>query len=206
MSMFDLPPDAVVHDLYLLSVPNDFTWVGFSYGNTLEPQPYHGRYILHIHEGRDFDPARAPQEAHECHAATLELVNNALVSGADAVRAKVGQEVHHLEINGPAARLREFLADAPWEQAYRFQVLEQVAYVPAHAYGKLAHPDVERGFVSSDEGGPNVFCRYWRRGEEGKALRTLANSEATPRECLVRVLSATRGEVRCAWKGVKDDS
>ena len=60
----------------------------------------------------------------------------------------------------------------------------QIAYVPMHADGNLSHRDVEFGFVVSERGDAH-FCRYWRRGELGK-LRTLANSELTPTDCLVR--------------------
>lgn len=58
----------------------------------------------------------------------------------------------------------------------------QIIYVPMHADGIL-HPDAELGFVTSNAGGKNVFCRYWSKSHDG--LRTLANSEATPVENLV---------------------
>ena len=60
----------------------------------------------------------------------------------------------------------------------------QIAYVPLHAKGDLADPDVEYGFVTSERGDVH-FCRYWQRGSPG-ILRTVANSEATPTEMLVQ--------------------
>ena len=60
----------------------------------------------------------------------------------------------------------------------------QIAYVPTHTKGDINHNDVERGFVTS---GPTkdgaYFCRYWSRYHE-KELRTKANSECTPADCL----------------------
>jgi hypothetical protein len=67
-----------------------------------------------------------------------------------------------------------------------FAVGEQVAYVPTHAGGDLAHPDVEFGFVTSTaRGGDCAFVRYWRKGRPGE-LRTVANGECTPVALLVR--------------------
>lgn len=60
----------------------------------------------------------------------------------------------------------------------------QIVYVPLHANGDINHPDCERGFVSSEHpDGKRHFCRYWRRDAWG-VLRTVANSELTPNECL----------------------
>jgi hypothetical protein len=71
----------------------------------------------------------------------------------------------------------------------KFKRGEQIAYIPRHAEGKISHPDVEFGFVTS---GPNAngdyFCRYWLRETECDLLpklRTKANSECTPVELLV---------------------
>lgn len=70
------------------------------------------------------------------------------------------------------------------------QVGTQIAYVPQHAFGKLDHPDVQYGFVTA-VADTFAFCRYWRRGHENDAvpvqerLRTAANSEGTPYDCLV---------------------
>lgn len=56
----------------------------------------------------------------------------------------------------------------------------QIVYVPNHAQGNTMHPDCERGFVTSVKPELGIaFCRYWSKLEAG-ALRTLANSEATP--------------------------
>lgn len=61
--------------------------------------------------------------------------------------------------------------------------LTQVAYIPTHAKGDIAHPDVEFGFVTSLRKNA-AFCRYWRKSFPGQ-LRTLANSELTSLENLV---------------------
>lgn len=68
--------------------------------------------------------------------------------------------------------------------------LTQIAYIPAHANGDIAHPDVEFGFVTSLRKDA-AFCRYWRKGHPGE-LRTLANSELTPIENLVEFESVTQ--------------
>lgn len=65
-----------------------------------------------------------------------------------------------------------------------FQRGDQVAYIPHHAAGDLAHPDVEFGFVMAQSPRGDYFCRYWRRGHLGE-LRTTANSEIAPVDCLV---------------------
>lgn len=59
----------------------------------------------------------------------------------------------------------------------------QIAYIPTHANGDLLHPDVEFGFVISEREDAH-FCRYWRKGHIG-SLRTVANSELTPNDCLM---------------------
>ena len=61
----------------------------------------------------------------------------------------------------------------------------QIAYVPTHANGNIAHPDVEFGFVTSvtDNG---AFCRYFYRNGE---LRTKSNSELTSYDNLYRYKS-----------------
>lgn len=60
---------------------------------------------------------------------------------------------------------------------------DQIIYVPPHADGNLTHPDCEQGFVTSTK--DNVaFCRYFSKFYSG--LRTLANSEYTPTNLLVR--------------------
>lgn len=55
---------------------------------------------------------------------------------------------------------------------------DQIAYIPTHAEGDVAHPDVEFGFVTG-VGKLCVFCRYWSKFSPGE-LRTKAGSESTP--------------------------
>lgn len=55
----------------------------------------------------------------------------------------------------------------------------QIAYIPNHAHGDINHPDVEFGFVTSQRDEISIhFCRFWRRGAEGKSLRTTSCSES----------------------------
>lgn len=58
----------------------------------------------------------------------------------------------------------------------------QIIYVPTHAEGIPDHPDREPGFVTSVRG-DHAFCRYWSKYTPGD-LRTKANSESTPINCL----------------------
>jgi hypothetical protein len=58
----------------------------------------------------------------------------------------------------------------------------QIAYIPSHAKGDIHHSDVQFGFVTSKTQN-GAFCRYFR--SDGKELRTTANSELTPWNCLV---------------------
>ena len=67
----------------------------------------------------------------------------------------------------------------------------QIAYVPTHAGGDLEHPDVEFGFVMNKPGHVGVFCRYWRKTHLGE-LRTVANSELTPLDCIVKHVSVSQ--------------
>jgi hypothetical protein len=53
----------------------------------------------------------------------------------------------------------------------------QIAYLPDHAAGRINHPDVEFGFVTSERK-ESHFCRYWIKNKPG-TLRTTANSELT---------------------------
>ncbi len=68
------------------------------------------------------------------------------------------------------------------EQA--FQRGDQVAYTPPHVAGNLHHSSTEFGFVMSPAGPGHYWCRFWRRGHLGE-LRTTANSEIAPADCLV---------------------
>lgn len=59
----------------------------------------------------------------------------------------------------------------------------QIVYVPPHAHGDIHHQDCETGFVVSVRGHA-AFCRYWQRIPPCD-LRTKANSELTPLDCIV---------------------
>ena len=75
----------------------------------------------------------------------------------------------------------------------------QIAYLPDHANGDLNHPDVEFGFVSTlHRNGKDVFCRYWKKGEEGEVLRTLSCSELTPKRNIIMHNSTSRLKVEAA--------
>lgn len=63
----------------------------------------------------------------------------------------------------------------------------QIAFIPTHATG-IRHPDVEFGFVTKDDGKDYIYCKYWRKGKPG-ILRTVSNSELTPRDCIVEYKS-----------------
>jgi hypothetical protein len=65
----------------------------------------------------------------------------------------------------------------------------QIAYIPTHAEGNLAHPDTEFGFVMSRAPADDAyFCRFWNRHEPGN-LRTRSCSELCPFEALREVES-----------------
>jgi hypothetical protein len=95
-----------------------------------------------------------------------------------------------------------------------FQQGEQIVYVPTHAQQKLPawsaipwtfdldHPDIEFGFVTSQRG-DTVFCRYWRKGHLGD-LRTKANSEGTPVDCLARYESVSADTVAHNLQWIED--
>ena len=76
----------------------------------------------------------------------------------------------------------------------------QIIYVPMHAEGDTEHPDCQAGFVTSlrDD---FAFCRYWSKHHPGE-LRTKANSEATPLDCLVIQDTRPQAEVNQALKDV----
>lgn len=68
-----------------------------------------------------------------------------------------------------------------------FQQGDQIAYIPNHAGGDITHPDVELGFVTSAaQNGAAYHCRFWRKGFGAWTLRTVANSECTPADCMVK--------------------
>jgi len=64
----------------------------------------------------------------------------------------------------------------------------QIVYVPLHANGDIDHLDCEPGFVTS-VAEHWAFCRFWMKGTKVSTgqpiLRTKANSEAAPYECIV---------------------
>jgi hypothetical protein len=68
----------------------------------------------------------------------------------------------------------------------KFQRGDQIIYIPNHADGPN-HPDAETGFVTSVNE-KFVFCRYWSKQYPGQ-LRTVANSEATPSENLIKSMT-----------------
>lgn len=71
----------------------------------------------------------------------------------------------------------------------------QIIRVPDHAAGNHAHPDCERGFVTSVRKYVGVaFCRYWRK--DLSDLRTKASSEGTPMENLELLNSVPQSRVR----------
>ena len=83
----------------------------------------------------------------------------------------------------------------------RFTAGDQVVYVPDHADRKdpsfIFSPQCEFGFVVEDEGSYSIPVRYWRRGNPG-LLRTIANSEQTPRRNLLRHQSVHPSVIKTA--------
>lgn len=80
----------------------------------------------------------------------------------------------------------------------------QIAYIPDHAKSVgLTHPDVEFGFVMREQGDSH-FCRYWCKGHL-RDLRTIANSELTPNDCLVEVNSVPQELVDALVEGFKHE-
>jgi len=78
-----------------------------------------------------------------------------------------------------------------------FERGDQIAYIPTHAKGNVAHPDVEFGFVTSVDG-ERVWCRFWRKGGGERELRTKANSELVMASDLVGYESVTKRRVDMA--------
>ncbi len=62
----------------------------------------------------------------------------------------------------------------------------QIVYVPSHAKGDVNHLDSEEGFIADKLGMRVDFihCRFWSK-ESPDFLRTTANGEATPLDCIV---------------------
>lgn len=75
----------------------------------------------------------------------------------------------------------------------------QVAYIPTHAEGNLAHPDVQYGFIASARRPDGSYkVRYWSKRDPNE-LRTKANSEITDEENLVAHATHTKDMVDWAW-------
>jgi hypothetical protein len=71
----------------------------------------------------------------------------------------------------------------------------QIAHIPNHANGDIHHPDVEFGFVVSENKDKTAhFCRYWYKNYP-TVLRIRANSELTPNENLVKYESHSQTEI-----------
>lgn len=73
----------------------------------------------------------------------------------------------------------------------------QIAYLPPHAEGDINHPDVQFGFVVIDCG-EKSWCRFWMPG--GRELRTKANSELVPNNCLKAHWSQPKERVWAAYQ------
>ena len=80
----------------------------------------------------------------------------------------------------------------------------QIAYIPRHANGNIKHKDVEYGFITSKTAN-GAFCRYWHKKPNHNVLRTTANSELTPWDCLVICGSHTKGEVDLLLDGISKE-
>lgn len=83
-----------------------------------------------------------------------------------------------------------------------FKPTQQIAYVPRHANGDVAHRDVEHGFVTSTKRsalGLTVYCRYWSKYHPD-TLRTQANSEGADADMIVPLVTHTQQAVEDAWK------
>ena len=78
--------------------------------------------------------------------------------------------------------LKEMLDEV--KQSDEYKELESLR---DHAQGDMNHRDVQFGFVTSQtERHQGYFVRYWKKGEEGRELRTTAGSELTPDRLLVK--------------------
>ncbi len=79
----------------------------------------------------------------------------------------------------------------------------QIAYIPRHACNDILHPDVEFGFVISQNRKLHChFCRYWRRGSQG-ILRITANSGLTLDVLLVQHISVSQSVVDKCLKAIR---
>jgi hypothetical protein len=90
----------------------------------------------------------------------------------------------------------------PDHEYIEYDPQDQVIYIPQHAEMDPTHPDCEYGFVTKDLG-EDCFVRYWNmtKYREGKyELRTKANSERTPKDCLYPYKSVFTALVRINWR------
>lgn len=83
-----------------------------------------------------------------------------------------------------------------------FKPGDQIVYIPDHA-DDPDHPDSEKGFVTSVTD-KCVFCRYWNKYNPGQ-LRTIANSEATPAQNLIKMNTQPQGYINQLLKGIMSD-
>ena len=92
---------------------------------------------------------------------------------------------HYKEFGGVIAETATEEPPAPATQFAGPQLNRgtQILYVPAHANGNTAHPDVEAGFVTSIAGDV-IFCAYWSRNNPHGELRTRAGGQ-TPWDSIV---------------------
>ena len=84
---------------------------------------------------------------------------------------------------------------------------DQIAYVPSHADGDLSHPDVEFGFVTSEHpNGEDCWCRYFREVKDLEPqLRTVANSERTPKRLMRKHYFASPAYIKQVIEGIEKD-
>ena len=92
---------------------------------------------------------------------------------------------HYKEFGGV---IKEAPTEEPPAPAFQFAGPQlnrgtQILYVPAHANGNIAHPDVEAGFVTSIAGDV-IFCAYWSRNNPHGGLRQRAGVQ-TPWDSIV---------------------
>jgi len=85
-------------------------------------------------------------------------------------------------------------------QCVQFKRGDQIIYIPHHAKGNPKHPDIETGFVTSVNE-QFVFCRYWSKQYPWQ-LRTVANSEATSPQDLIKSITTFQTIVDDILKGI----
>ncbi len=81
----------------------------------------------------------------------------------------------------------------------------QIVYVPSHANGNVNHLDSEEGFIA-DKAGMRIdyiHCRFWSK-ENPEFLRTTANGEATPLDCIVIKNTREQWKIENALKFIEN--